>query len=138
MPSTRLTDLSLILADAWLQIKEEFEESHPGVRLIVTCTMRRPEEQFELFKRGRMEQPDGIWIVVDKRAVVTNCDGYAEVSKHNLDPSQALDFAVVVNGKVSWRWDDYLPVGELAEAKGLIWGGRWKRPVDAPHLEVPE
>ena len=31
----------------------------------------------------------------------------------------------------------YATYGELGKARGLLWGGDWKRLVDCPHLEVP-
>lgn len=40
------------------------------------------------------------------------------------------------NGNPSWaehhNWDR---LGELGEAQGLIWGGRWERFPDRPHFE---
>jgi hypothetical protein len=37
---------------------------------------------------------------------------------------------------VTWDgpWERW---GGLAEAAGLVWGGRWRRP-DRPHVELPE
>jgi len=32
---------------------------------------------------------------------------------------------------------DWYEMGAIAEACGLVWGGRWKRFPDFPHLEMP-
>ena len=142
MPSTRLTDCVPWLGTAWLEIEEEYARERAGHRLVITCTHRKPEEQFILYCKGRRQIEDGSWVVDadPKTAVVTNCDGTFKVSRHNKLPAEALDFAVVVGGKVSWDRREYEPVGLLAEQRGLIWGGRWTKPPlgpDAPHVEVP-
>jgi len=56
----------------------------------VTSGHRTPEEQFELFKKGRKES-NGEWVIVNKREVVTHVDGYDKKSKHNEFPSKAID-----------------------------------------------
>ncbi len=139
MPSTRLTDCVARLADAWCDIREAFERDHPDRALLITATYREPEEQFRLYQIGRRKLPDGSWAVDEdpKTAIVTQLDGYLKRSKHNSRPAAALDFAVVVGGKVSWDRREYEPVGALARAAGLVWGGDWKTIPDAPHVELP-
>lgn len=62
------------------------------------CTVvyghRTPEEQFELYKKGReyVEQ-SGKWVVFFPKKVVTNCDGFQIKSNHNEFPSHAVDVA---------------------------------------------
>lgn len=54
----------------------------------------------------------------------------------------AIDFAVLVGGKVRWDWPLYGQVAEafLRAAKELnvpiIWGGDWKSLRDGPHVEL--
>ena len=54
----------------------------------------------------------------------------------------AIDFAVLVGGKVRWDWPLYGQVAEafLRAAKELnvpiIWGGDWKSLRDGPHIEL--
>lgn len=54
----------------------------------------------------------------------------------------ALDFAVLVGGKVRWDWPLYPPVADAFKraAKELnvpiIWGGDWKSLRDGPHIEL--
>lgn len=50
----------------------------------------------------------------------------------------AIDAAPYVNGKVPWHdWDFFECYGEAAEQQGLVWGGRWTKLRDGPHIEVP-
>jgi peptidoglycan L-alanyl-D-glutamate endopeptidase CwlK len=86
------------------------------------------EEQQRLYAKGRTAPG----------RKVTNVDGVRQMSNHNYLPARAVDVAVVVNGKVSWDPDDYMPLGPLAERYGLVWGGNWKTLRDYPHLELPD
>ena len=139
MPSIRLTDCVTRLADAWLSIQEQFERERPDRRLLVTATYREPEEQFRLYQVGRRQRADGAWVVDEdpKTAIVTQLDGTKRRSKHNTRPADALDFCVLVGGKVSWDRREYEPVGPLARARGLVWGGDWRTIPDCPHVEIP-
>jgi hypothetical protein len=50
-----------------------------------------------------------------------------------------LDAAPLIDGRVSWdEWKWFLTYGELAEKRGLEWGGRWTDPRDGPHVQVPD
>lgn len=140
MPSVRITDCVNLLAAAWFDLEDEYRAMYEGRTLIVTCTHRPPDEQFRLYAQGRVQDKHGAWVPdTDPRtAIVTQLDGFERPSKHNVRPSRALDLAVVVHGKVSWDIREYEVVGAMAEARGLVWGGRWKSLPDGPHLEVPE
>lgn len=150
MPSTRLTDLETELANKWLEIRDAYESAHQGCRLVVTATYRSPEEQQELYKVGRVEKR-GIWILDNDPAtqIVTQVDGRTRLSLHNSQPAKALDFCLLIAGKCSWRLQDYVPVGQMAQRLGLRWGGTWDKPaeeiwdlqkqrafIDAPHIEL--
>lgn len=52
----------------------------------------------------------------------------------------AADLAFLVNGAPSWAESHpWLRLGELAEACGLDWGGRWPAPkTDRPHVQLPD
>lgn len=112
----------------WPEIHAAYVQDHPGHDALLTCTYRSPAEQALLYAKGRSAPG----------AIVTNCDGLTVVSKHNHFLSLALDFCILIHGKVSWDPADYRWVGALAEARGLVWGGAWTRFPDAPHLELPE
>jgi len=54
----------------------------------------------------------------------------------------AIDFAVLVDGKVRWDWPLYPPVGDAFKRAGrelgipVVWGGDWPRLRDGPHVEL--
>jgi peptidoglycan L-alanyl-D-glutamate endopeptidase CwlK len=54
----------------------------------------------------------------------------------------AIDFAVLIGGKVRWDWPLYPPVGDAFKRAGrelgipVIWGGDWPRLRDGPHVEL--
>ncbi len=128
MASHSLEDADPRLAQAFTWAKGEYEIDHPGTHLIITCTYRSPEEQWELYQQGRTKPG----------SVITQLDGRTKRSNHNCHPSRAIDFAVVVGGKITWSDTDYLNVGPYMERHGLVWGGRWKTLKDYPHVELPK
>ena len=127
MPSRHLQDADPRLREAWADILHDYRQRHPEHDLILTATYRSPEEQQGLYATGRTAPGQ----------IVTYCDGVQQPSKHNAYPSHALEFAVVIGGKVSWDSAEYAPVGMLGEAAGLVWGGSWVHFKDFPHLELP-
>lgn len=104
--------------------------------------LRTADEQFELWKQGRTQQPDGSWKVTGK--IVTKLDGKRVKSKHQS--GEAVDVFALVNGKVS-----YDPVhlaliagAVLSEAASrnipIRWGGTFGskefKGWDMPHFEI--
>ena len=107
------------------------------------CTVihghRTPEEQFELFKKGR-ERVDGWWTITDKSKVVTNLDGKTKKSRHNYLPSKAVD---VVPYPLDWNdIDSFKQLASVVKRKALElgidveWGGDWKSFKDYPHWQI--
>lgn len=102
---------------------------------------RSVEEQQRLYAIGRTEPGH----------IVTYLDGVNKKSKHNEDPSQAVDVYAYVNGKAVWteRYLCYLAGLFQAVAKDknieLTWGGNWDRDgeiasdhnfIDMPHFQI--
>jgi hypothetical protein len=98
-----------------------------GQSLGVTDGFRSVEEQDGLYARGR----------TTRGPRVTNAPGGS--SWHNYGVAADMAFHND-QGELNWeeggnnrtRWTRY---GELAEAQGLEWGGRWTGLVDNPHVE---
>lgn len=128
MPSTALHDCEQRLAGAFVDLRAEFRAEHPGHDLVITCTKRSVEEQQVLYAQGRTKPGQ----------IVTQIDGVTKKSNHNLSPARAIDVCVTIAGKVSWREQDYAPLGPLAHKHGLVWGGDWPHFKDYPHLELPK
>jgi peptidoglycan L-alanyl-D-glutamate endopeptidase CwlK len=94
---------------------------------------RSKETQFELFKRGRAEI-GGVWVVVNRLEVVTNCDGFSNTSRHNVEPADAID---ITPWPIDWHDRErmyYLGGYVLGIAKKLgieiRFGGDWDRDGD--------
>ena len=84
----------------------------------VSCGYRNIDKQAELYKSGRTV----------KGAILTNCDGIRKKSKHNQNPSQAVDIFVSINGKANWESKNYITVNkaftQAATELGInyVWG----------------
>lgn len=54
----------------------------------------------------------------------------------------AIDFAVLIKGKLRWDWPLYGPVADAFKRASkelnvpIIWGGDWKSLRDGPHIEL--
>ncbi len=112
-----------------------------------THSYRTPEYQFELYKKGRILK-NGLWVIDDKNKIVTNCDGYKKLSKHNYNPSQAIDICPY---PISWKdINRFYIFGGVVETTArymgidIRWGGDWDGDTqvndqtfnDLPHFEI--
>jgi len=135
------------------------ECSKKGLNVIVTCTSRDHKLQAALYSQGRdslevtnrMRSLAGMSQISEERnkKKVT----WTFNSKHIVnrddddlfnDLSMAFDFCIVRDKKAMWdikadvnenEIPDYEECGRIAEALGLTWGGRWKKP-DYCHVQV--
>lgn len=138
MATKNIEDAVKEIRDQWETIKNEFTKHMPGKYLVITCAHRSPEEQLELFKKGRTKGSDGKWYVQDKAAIVTNVDGYSILGAHNYRSARAIDVAVVDRSTGKYLWDEkyYLPLVQIVKGVGLESGGSWKSLKDYPHIQV--
>lgn len=89
-----------------------------GFTLRVSQGLRTFAEQDALFRR---------------RPVVTRARGGQSMHNYGL----AVDFVFVVDGKPSWDEKLYKNIGRwVDEVGGIEWGGRWKRFIDYPHIQL--
>lgn len=167
MASRNIMDCVPKLRDAIPQIIAEYEQEFPHRSLIVVCTARSVEEQWELFKRGRkfvdkngksLRDPlregyaKGEVRVrsVSRARKVTSLDGVRKMSKHNTDDnnpfSRAVDFGVIIAGKYLAGYEDhylYEPITALANKHGLVHGADFPKYTggsfkDMPHVETQD
>lgn len=151
MPSKKLSDCVAPLAKAFTYLTNAFQEEYPHWQMVVCCTHRPPEEQFDLFKKGReLNEDSNRWEVVDARQVVTNKDGTKLLSRHNDYPARAVDVelygpnrkkfwdfnspAVEAGGETvpnPWKW-----LRDTAGRFGLVNGGSWTTIKDFPHFQL--
>lgn len=138
MPSVSLSDADKTLVTRYAELASVFKTQNPLRHLIVTCTHRTPEEQFQLYQHGRAER-NGVWVLEDASKWLTDKSGKpGDQSLHNLTPARAIDVAVCIGGKVTWDYREYLPLGPLAARFNLEWGGNWLHRQDYPHLQLPQ
>jgi peptidoglycan LD-endopeptidase CwlK len=97
---------------------------------------RTPEDQFELFKKGRVFK-NGKWVKSGQGGVVTNLDGFSKLSYHNYLPCLSLDIGIFKNGVYVEADGPYAKVKFGADKFGLEWGGSWTSFVDRPHIQIP-
>jgi len=104
-----------------------------GIDLLIYCTYRSCEEQDSLYACGRTKSG----------AKVTNARGGQ--SKHNTTlagsgkpASMAYDCVPCISGKPQWNDSKlYMKVGQIGEAIGLKWAGRWTGSLkETAHFEV--
>ena len=98
-----------------------------GLKIGIGECLRTKDEQDTLYAKGRTAPG----------SVVTNARGSTFSSMHQW--GIAFDF-YRADGKGAYNDADgfFKKVGELGEKAGLMWGGRWKSPVDKPHFQLPD
>jgi peptidoglycan L-alanyl-D-glutamate endopeptidase CwlK len=110
-----------------------------GIRIQITSTLRTAEEQAAIYAQGReplaevnrLRREAGLMPITEaeNQKTVTN----ARTSIHQF--GLAFDVVVVdAHGRAVWAHKAYEPVGEIGEALGLEWGGRFRR-FDGPHFQ---
>jgi peptidoglycan LD-endopeptidase CwlK len=105
--------------DQWMALMEK-----AGIDFIITQTFRTKADQDAIYAQGRTK-PGNI-VTKAKYPQSPHCWGVA------------WDFAIKVDGKVTWGHPElYKKAGLLAESMGLTWGGHFKSFVDTPHIEDP-
>lgn len=99
----------------------------------ITCGLRTVAEQQSLYALGRTKAGK----------IVTMIDGIKKKSKHNYNPSLAVDIAVIdENNKLTWQEKYYILVSmhvkEVAKKLkiNIKWGGDFKSFKDYPHYEL--
>lgn len=116
MASRSLNDLAGPVRHAALALLNAAQAQ--GLSLLIYCTLRPNEEQAALYAMGRTKPGPK----------VTNAA--AGQSLHNPDEAGlawAFDCVPVLGGKPLWSDDAaLLRMGQIGEACGLEWAGRWK------------
>ncbi|MBO7733376.1 MAG: M15 family metallopeptidase [Methanobrevibacter sp.] len=143
----KISDLELSVQgrfqEAWDAMNKSEKLREKGVTSVaINETKRDLEVQMAYFVRGRMDvkyvkqfyAAAGLYDIgeVEARTTCTN------TLRSNHMSGRAVDFVPVKNGAVWWNAPDEVweIMGEIGEAHGLKWGGRWKDPKDSPHFEV--
>lgn len=117
--SRKIDDLQPVVAAMCREFIKRCDEA--GIDVIITSTLRTMKEQEALYAQGRTKAGPR----------VTNAK--PGQSWHNW--GCAFDYVPIKNGKADWNNIlTFAKCGEIAEAIGLEWGGRWKMK-DYPHCQ---
>lgn len=93
-----------------------------GIDVLIYCTYRDYEMQDKLYARGRTTPGQR----------VTNARGGRSWHNHRC----AFDFVPLVGGKAMWSDSKlYARCGEIGEACGLEWAGRWRSFKETAHMQ---
>jgi peptidoglycan L-alanyl-D-glutamate endopeptidase CwlK len=106
---------------------DEFDTESDGLKYHIICSTfhRSAEEQNEIYQSGRTKPGP----------VLTQCDGYTNVSKHQLWRAMDLYLADANTDLLLWDDEPYEELGEIWESFGGTWGGRFTNK-DSGHFEI--
>jgi peptidoglycan L-alanyl-D-glutamate endopeptidase CwlK len=144
MSSRKLSDLSKEMAACCAEFEAMLNGR--GFNFVRTCTYRSAAEQNDLYAQGRtapgrivthargFESPhnDIVWINSSEVKSITDY----------TPASNAADYYPLMQGKLlgdvtNWQlaiWEEF---GQIGEACGMEWGGRWPMPKkDRPHFQL--
>ena len=102
-----------------------------GIRAVVAQALRTEEQQAALWAQGRTKQ--------GKRVTMAQLDSDTPHGPGKDGLGRAYDIAIYDGLVLSWA-DHMLPLydraGDIGEALGLVWGGRFHSLPDRPHFEM--
>lgn len=103
-----------------------------GIDVIITSTLRDNEAQDALYAIGRTVRGPNPTLLRPMGQRRTNARGGQSYHNYGL----AFDFAPLQFGKPAWEDIKlYTECGEIGEALGLDWAGRWKTFRELAHLQ---
>lgn len=147
----------LITCDKRIKAALYLALSYGIIDISIVYGHRNTAFQFNLFTKGRKKIPvhsssskkfwvieragndrDGIWEVDNPKKIVTNKDGFVNMSKHNFEPSLAVDAAPYINGAVKYgnnrsEYEQILVLSGIIQAAfaelkiDFRWGGNWDK-----------
>lgn len=134
--SRALNDLSSDLQPKAFELLARLVER--GVAVMIIDTLRTEAEHARNLANGTSAATHSRHLPRRLRRVCRGDDPNAEKS----DALDVCPYAVYdLNGPDKLQWDAGHPawrvVGEEAEKLGLVWGGRWLKPHDPGHVELP-
>jgi peptidoglycan L-alanyl-D-glutamate endopeptidase CwlK len=110
------------------------QETPANVHPYISETLRTFVRSDYLYQLGRtIVNPDG----KSKSKPLGNRVSNARAGQSYHNYGLALDYGILINGKISWKVDKYwLLVASIFMDHGFDWGGNWKTIKDYPHVEM--
>lgn len=134
--SRRLDDLSAALRPLAFEFLARLVER--GLLVQVVDTLRTEAEHRANLASGASSAVLSFHLPRRLRASVSAGDPDADKSDA-LDVCPFEQYALHGPDKLQWNASDpaWQVVGEVAESVGLEWGGRWRKPHDPGHVQLP-
>lgn len=134
--SRALDDLSSALKPKAFELLGRLVER--GVAVMIVDTLRTEAEHLENLRKGTSAAKLS-------RHLPRRLRRWCAQSDPNREKSDALDICpyemYALHGPDKLRWEPsdaaWKVIGEEAEKLGLVWGGRWVKPHDPGHVELP-
>ena len=116
----------------WDLLDAEFSQ-----RLLTVFRIMRDQHGYEMVLLEGYRSPERQNELADAGSNVTNARAFQSYHQFGLagDCAFLRDGKVVISERDTWAMRGYQLYGEVAEAAGLTWGGRWKM-MDFGHTEL--
>ncbi|WP_395139541.1 M15 family metallopeptidase [Schlegelella aquatica] len=117
----------------WALLDADFQQ-----RLLLVFKIMRERHGYEMVLLEGYRSPERQEMLRHKGGHVTHAGAYQSYHQFGLAADCAFlrDGKLVISEKDPWAAKGYQLYGEMAEAVGLTWGGRWKSIVDLGHVEL--
>lgn len=134
--SRALDDLSSDLQPKAFELLARLTER--GVHVLIVDTLRTEEEHVKNLTAGTSAAKFS-------RHLARKLRRFCQPDDPNREKSDAMDLCpyeiFAARGPDKLQWDptaaEWNVIGEIAEGLGLVWGGRWVKPFDPGHVELP-
>jgi len=116
----------------WKLVRPEFQQ-----RLLMVFKIMREQHGYEMAILEGYRSPERQNELARMGTSVTNARAFQSWHQYGLAADCAFlrDGKIVISEKDAWAMRGYQLYGQVAEAQGLTWGGRWKM-MDLGHTEL--
>lgn len=117
---------------AWDRLDDDFRQ-----RLLAVFKIMKERYGYDMALIEGYRSPERQTMLSTQAKTVTNAGAYQSYHQYGLAADSAFyrDGKVVISEKDPWAMRGYQLYGEVAQAAGLVWGGRWKL-MDFGHVEL--
>ena len=137
------THTDFLFAHACYQLFAQLVAARQFVeKVCINESLRELSVQMAYYVCGRMRYEDVRRFYAAAGLYDIGRDEAASIKTHTLQSNhmsgKACDFVPCKDGKIWWGAPEpvWERMGEIGEANGLKWGGRWKDFKDSPHFEA--
>jgi peptidoglycan L-alanyl-D-glutamate endopeptidase CwlK len=113
--------------------ERNLKDVHPDLNRLVRAAIEDTEVDFTVIEGRRTS---------DRQSEMVKT-GKSKAKNPRHVGGFAVDLAAIVGNAVSWDMHYYIKINEAFERASkktgipFQWGGKWKKPVDGPHFQLP-